>query len=86
MRSFLTDEQIDKVYKDHMHHFIDVAELVNDLRHYKQLAEQRGKALERILLVKHDGSVADEWNHTTGGSGHAECRKIAKQALGCDTP
>ena len=77
MRSFLTDQQIDKVYKDHMHHFIDVAELVNDLRHYKQLAEQRGKALEEIIKEAPwgDSETALE-----------KCVRIAKQAFGRDNP
>jgi hypothetical protein len=37
--------------------------------------------LEKILRVTGDGSIPDEWNGSTGGSGHAVCRRIAQEAL-----
>lgn len=45
-------------------------------------AEERYKtALEKILRVTYDGSLPDKWDGSTGGSGHAECRRIAHKAL-----
>jgi hypothetical protein len=64
-----------------LHDWTFIATAREALPYYIKRCMELAEALQKILCVKADGSLPDQWDCSTGGAGHSKCREIARSVL-----
>ena len=62
----------------------DIDDLLSEVDRLQSIQQERDRLIEgskKALRVTADGSIPDQWNGSTGGSGHAEVRRIIRSVL-----